>query len=293
MDGALALTGPVPHPVLFGTLSLSHGRVAVDPAAFTPAGAAVAPIGLDMSIRAGDNVRLDEGAVRADLTGGIHVGGTMGDPTLSGTVQSLEGVLDILGTPFTITEGQAAFSEALGFEPQVHARAQAVYGETRVYLDVNGVLPNPTLAWSSDPPLTQAEILSLVAGSGSITGSPAVIFGGRVLLGSLGQAIQHALHLDEFSISYDTQNPVTLRIGKYIVRNVFLSLEQVFAGGSGTPGAPVAAVPGPGLLTRLNYSGQQYTVFGLEYFLTHNLFLTYSVDTLGDNGIFLLTRIPF
>jgi translocation and assembly module TamB len=293
VDGTLALTGPVPHPVLFGTLGLTHGRVAIDPGSFTPAGGAVTPIGLDLSIRAGDDVTLDEGPVRAQLGGAIHVGGTMGTPSLSGTVQSLGGVLDILGTPFTITEGQAAFSEALGFEPQVHARAQAIYGETRVYLDVNGVLPNPTLAWSSDPPLNQAEILSLVAGSGSITGSPAVLFGGRMLLGSLGQAIQRALHLDEFSISYDTQNPVTLRIGKYIVRNVFLSLEEVFAGQSVTPGAPAPAVPGPGLLTRLNYSGQQYTVFGLEYFLTHNLFLSYSVDTLGDNGIFLLTRIPF
>ncbi len=293
VDAALRLAGPASRPVLAGTVTLSQGQVQVD-GGFASSGGRALPLALDLRVAAGNDVSFNAGVVRAQLGGAVHVGGTLGDPRLSGTVRSLNGTITILGTPFAITSGEAVFSEALGIEPQIVARAQAMYGDTRVYLDVAGVLPNATLTWSSEPPMSQQEILALVLGSSGYNGSAADLVGqelGRILLGSVTQAIQRALHLDEFTISYSTQNPVTLRIGKFIVRNLYLSLTEVF-GRSAAPEAPVPLVPGPGALTRLTYSGQSYTVFGLEYFLSPSVFLSYSVDTLGDNGIFLLTRFP-
>ncbi len=294
VDAALTLAGPAAHPVLAGTATLSNGRVEVD-GGFAPAAPRHAAVGLAVNVAAGDNVAFDAGVVRAHLAGEVRVGGTLGAPRLSGTVRSLDGTVAILGTPFTIVEGEAAFSEALGFEPQIRARAQAMYGDTQVFLDVQGVLPNATLVWSSEPPMSQQDILALVAGSSGYSGSAAGLAGqelGRMFLGSVGQAIQRALHLDEFTVSYSTQNPVTLRIGKFIVRSLYLSLTEVF-GRPTSPDTPVPPVPGPGLLTRLSYTGQPYTVLGLEYFLSPSVFLSYNVDTLGDNAIFLLTRYPF
>jgi len=291
VDAGLTVSGHAERLVLSGTVTLSHGRVAVGDQ-LQPAGSGGTPVGLDIAIVAGDDVWFSEGAVRAELGGAVHAGGTLGQPKLSGTIRSLGGTVTLLGTLFQLTDGEAMFSEALGLVPRISARAQAVYGETRVFLDVNGVPPDPTVTWSSDPPMTQSEILSLVVGNSGGTGSAAALAGqeiGRLLLGSVGQAIQRALHLDEFSISYDPQNPVTLRIGKFIVRNLYLALSEVFA----RPPGAAPTLPGPGSLTRLTNTGQAYTVFSLEYFLSPSVFLTYDVDTLGDNGIFLLTRVPF
>jgi len=290
VDAALALAGPAAQPVLSGTVTLSNGQVAIA-GGFEQSQSSGPPVGLDVNVIASNNVWFDAGAVRAQLGGAVHVGGTVGRPALSGTVRSLQGAVALLGTQFQLTEGVATFSETLGLEPQISARAQAVYGPTRVFLDVNGVMPNLTLVWSSDPPMSQADILALVIGT-SGSGSAAGVAGqelSRILLGSVGQAIQRALHLDEFTISYDSQNPVTLRIGKYIVRNLYVALSEVFARAPG----PGAAIPAPGSLTRLNYTGQAYTMLSLEYFLSPNVFVTYDVDTLGDTGVFLLTRFSF
>jgi translocation and assembly module TamB len=294
VDAALALAGPSAHPVLSGTVTLSQGQVQVNGGLAGP-GAGAPPVGLNLDVVAGRDVALGVSVVRVPLTGRIHVGGVWGNPRLSGTARALGGTINILGTPFMVTGGEAVFSEALGVMPQITAHAQAVYGETRVFVDVSGVLPNATITWSSDPPMSQQDILALVLGTSSYAGSTSVPGAsqalGQVLLGSLGQAIQRALHLDEFAVSYTGQSPVTLRIGKFILRDLYLSLAEVF-GGSTTPYAPVSPVVGPGLLTRPNYVGQSYTVLGLEYFLSSNVYLSYNIDTLGDNAVFLLTRFP-
>ncbi len=290
VDAALALAGPAERPVLSGTVALSHGRVAVAGELAAPRGGAP-PVGLDVNVVAGDDVEFNQGAVRAQLAGAVHAGGTLNRPALSGTIRSVQGTIDLLGATFQVTEGTVTFSEALGLEPQVSARAQATYGETRVFMDINGVVPNLTLTWSAEPPMSQGDIMALVLGTSGPTGVGQEV--GRLLLGSFGQAIQRALHLDTFTISYGAQNPVTLRIGKYIVRNLFLAFSEVFPRAT-APGATTAIpAPGPGTLTPVNYTGQAYTVLSLEYYLSPNVFLTYDVDTLGDNGVFLLTRFPF
>ncbi len=295
VDAALTLSGRADRPVLAGTVTLSHGRVAAGEP-FERATSNRSSLGLDLILQASNDIWLNEGAVRAELGGSLHVGGTLDRPALSGTVRSLGGTLVLMGTSFQLTQGQAVFSEALGLDPQVSARAQALYGDTRVYLDVNGVLPDPAVTWSAEPPLSQSEILGLVAGSSS--GSNAFVGQGvgRLILGSVSQALRTAFHLDELTIAYDSQNPVTLRIGKFLVRNLYLALSQVFgrtAGTGTTAVAPVAPVPGPGAVTRVGDPGQTFTVASLEYFLSPTFSLSYSVDTLGNNGVFLLTRVPF
>lgn len=310
VDADLALTGPAGGPVLSGEVSLSHGQV-TSATGVDHDGWRGAPVALDVSVVAGDDVWYDQGSVRAAVAGQVHVGGTPDQPTLSGRVRSLAGTISLLGTSFTLTEGEAAFSEALGLYPQITAHAQAMVarpqatlGETRVFLDANCVLPDPTptcLVLSADPPMTRSEILALLAGTTaySPTATPDVVgqgVVGRVLLGSIGQAFQRALRLDEFTISYDStvQNPVTLRIGKFVIQNLYVSVAEVM-GRQQTASGSVVSPPAPptGTLTPLNPNGQSYGVLGLQLVLSPSVALSYDVDTLGDNGAFLLTRIPF
>jgi translocation and assembly module TamB len=315
MDASLALHGPAADPTLSGAVTLSNGRVTyAGPLTESPAAPEarrpLPPVALDVNIGTNGNLSYGEGPVLLALAGAVHAGGTLADPKLSGDIRSDGGTVNLFGTPFTVVEGRATFSESLGFTPMVTARAQGQVGDYRIFVDVSGLLPNPSVVWSSEPPLTQSDILAVVFGATGEVGTPTGLAGiqlGRILIGSVTSAIQRALHLDELTLSYDTQNPITLRIGKFITANFYLSLTQVFpqqtgtgtgaSGGTASGGsASGSALSGPvlsGIFGRPVPAGQSYTVLGVNYLVSSNLSISYDVDTLGNNGIFMLTRFPF
>jgi len=225
-----------------------------------------------------------QGPARARLTGALHVGGTIGHPLLSGQIQAVNGTVNILGTPFTIQQGVLTFSESRGLYPGISVTAQGLYGPTRVFLNVEGSLPAPTLTWSADPPMNQDQILALVTGTSGGQGATGLL--SQVLFGSVTSSMQQAFGLDALTLSYDAQSPVNVQIGKYLLTNVYLSIGQVFGRSSGY------VRPNFGTLTPLN-SAQPYTVLGIQYILSPTLSASYYADSLGDNAIFLLDRIPF
>jgi translocation and assembly module TamB len=297
IDTALAVSGPAAGPVLSGTVTLSHGRITYTgnvPRGPSPSDEAVlAPVGLDVAVTTAGNISYGEGPVQLALRGGVHAGGTLAQPKLSGVVTSEGGTVNLFGTAFTVLEGQATFSEGLGLTPLIAARAQGQIGDTRVFVDVSGLLSNPSVVWSSEPPMSQTDLLALVFGASGETGTPTGLAGrelGQLLLGSVTSAIQRALHLDELSVGYSTQSPVSLRIGKFITAKFYVTLTEVFAQPT-QPGSTVTLLPTT--LSRPTLAGQSYTVLGLEYLLSPNVSFDYDVDTFGDNGFFLLTRFPF
>ena len=295
VDATLALRGPAADPILSGGVTVSGGRVTYAggvPGA-SPAKAAAPAVRLDVTVRTATDIIYGEGPVQLALAGNVHAGGTLADPKLSGEVRSDGGSVDLFGTVFTVVEGRATFSEGMGLTPLVTARAQGQIGDTRVFVDASGPLSNPSIVWSSEPPMSQSDILALVFGATGEAGTPTGFAGqalGRLLIGSVTSAIQRALHLDELSLSYDTQNPVTLRIGKFLSAKFYLTLTQVFAQAT-TPGTAPAVLPGT--LARPTLVGQAYTVLGLEYLVSPSVSISYDVDTLSDHGFFLLTRFPF
>ena len=299
VDAHLALEGPAAGPVLSGNITAGGGgRITYagslgggeTPSVRTP----LPPIGLDFTIGTDGDLSYGEGTVQLALAGGVHAGGTLAEPKLSGEVHSDSGTVSLFGTPFTVVEGRATFSEGLGLTPLVTARAQGQIGDTRIFIDVSGLLPNPSVVWSSEPPMTQSEILALIFGAPTgEAGTPTGLAGrelGRLLIGSVTSAIQRALHLDELSVSYDTQSPISLRIGKFLSAKFYLTLTEVIAQQT-TPGSTATVLPGT--FSRPALAGQSYTVLGVSYLVSPSISISYDVDTLGDNGFFLLTRFPF
>jgi len=287
VDAALDLTGAASRPTLSGRVTLANGLISPggsDPGAAVMA--AVPQIGLDVTLAAGQQTVFALGAIRAQVEGAVHVSGTLDHPLLSGRVTSPEGEVAFLGSTFRLTGGEATFSESLGVEPQISARAQQVYGDTIVFLDVNGPATHPELTLTANPPRSREEIVTLVARNAGIVGDPEAVLGqglGRYLLGSIREALQ----LNEFTITYSRESPVTLRIGKFLLQNVYLTLSEVWSG----PPTVVSTIP-VGTFQRHVLTGQSYAVAGLEYFFSPNVLLTLNVDTLGGTGVFVLTRFP-
>ena len=156
-----------------------------------------------------------------------------------------------------------------------------------MFLDIDGVLPTPTLTWSSDPPMSQDQVLALVAGTSGAGSSPAGLLS-QVLFGSISSSIQQAFGLDALTISYDAQSPLE-SADREVPPDEPLSLAR----GGLRDGRRRTRCRRSAAVAPLNPSGQPYTVLGIQYNLSPTVSASYNVDSLGDNVFYLLARIPF
>ena len=284
VDADLAASGPAAVPTLSGKVTLSEGQIALGAIPGSTAGGGagkagggpaggLADVKLDVNLEVGQKVVLVLGPVRTDIVGAVHAGGTLARPLLSGRITSPGGEVAAMGANFRLLDGEAVFSESLGIEPQISARAMAIYGDAVVFLQVQGLASHPTLSLSSNPPMSQADIITLI---GRNVGIPLT-------------SIQRALNLSVLSINYGQQTP-TLTVGKLLFPNLYISISQVFAGPENQT-MNLLTAGGIPLNPRVS-NGQAYTEGAIEYFLSPTVLLTLSVDTLGDTGMFVLTRFP-
>jgi len=132
----------------------------------------------------------------------------------------------------------------------------------RVLLHITGPADDLTLVLSSDPPFSRDEI---IAGLARQVGVTRLLEGeslenvlraelGNALFGSFGRAVARTFGFEEFAIEYDFSRPLTLRIGKLLIKNLYVTLTSEF-------GVP------------------RRNVWGLEWRLTPNTMFAFSVDS--------------
>jgi hypothetical protein len=128
--------------------------------------------------RAGDlqtstqlNIVIDgPGALRirnnlADMRGDIDlvVRGTVANPVLFGRVEiERGGTVSYSGTKYTVDQGLVTFANPFAIEPVIDLAASARVREYRVTMSLFGTLDNLNANFSSDPPLADLEVLSLL-----------------------------------------------------------------------------------------------------------------------------------
>ncbi|MDQ8189882.1 translocation/assembly module TamB domain-containing protein [Roseibacillus persicicus] len=111
---------------------------------------------------------IDPFLVRGNLTDGRVVGeltatGVLANPQLNGelVVEELSAALPF--STLTIKGGRATFSPKNGFIPALDIRAQSRIPPYNVDLFVSGVATKPTINFSSNPPLPESEVITLLA----------------------------------------------------------------------------------------------------------------------------------
>lgn len=287
VDGTLHLGGTVAHPAIGGTLTLS-GDLFVPPSGLPASEAELSGVDpvLDMELRAGDPLWVNVGGLRFQVHGAVHTVGSWHRPRLTGEVAADRGTFFAFNNTFTLQEGRATFAEFRGTIPFVDALAETrirvarlIGSQTRletatVFLHVQGTPDNLILELSSDPPLSRDEIL---AGLAQQIGIARLARGedlervlraqlSQALFGSVGQAVARAFGLEEFTIEYDVDRPLQLRVGKLLIRNFYTTLTSEF----GTSARHIWA---------------------LEWRFTPNTMLSFSVD--NQSRYDLLYRITY
>jgi translocation and assembly module TamB len=240
-DGTARLRGTLGDPrrplTVDGRVMASQGLVTVGPAeAGEPSQIPLAFGGVRFDV--GEAMAVQVGGLRFDLRPGdsLTLTGSLRTPMLDGTVAAQEGKIRALGTIFDLREGTATFLTHQGLRPAVVAQAETEVGSTRILLTVRGIAPDGlTRELRSDPPKSEAEIMALLGGqvgltrllAGDVQGALTVEISRR-LFGTAGQAIERALGLNELTITYDFEQPLALRAGKRLVRDLYVAVETTF-----------------------------------------------------------------
>jgi translocation and assembly module TamB len=93
----------------------------------------------------------------------LHLRGTMASPSLLGRVSITEGSAMIAGTRYELERGDITFTNPVRIEPIIDLSAIAHVEDYDISLGLNGPLQKLAVTYRSDPPLPEADVVSLLA----------------------------------------------------------------------------------------------------------------------------------
>ncbi len=202
------------------------------------------PIGLNLTLSAGNRIFIRGDGLFAELGGRVHITGTAADPDPQGGFDLIRGNLSLIGTTLEFTSGNISFTGD-GFMPTLDLEASTFTTDNNstASLIVGGTAAKPTITLTSTPPLPPDEILAqLLFGQSASSLSP---FQAASLAAALAQlsgvggganpldSVRNALGLDELSLAGSGSGPPSLQAGRYVAPGVYVGATQA-TNGQGT-----------------------------------------------------------
>ena len=245
LDGELYIVNKQNMPTLVGAISL-HDVVGTIPLTFESTETSI-PLGLDVTVDAKDNVRLYNPLLYdMFLQGKVKFEGTVGEPKASGKLSINKGYVKYLQNRFKITEGQAKFVTG-SIIPELNVRSMANVKNYRVSLQAEGPATQMKLKLTSEPNLSERQIISLLTFGRNVGNTSGVTSEDAnalltsslqsIAFGYIEDVLQDTLRLDLVNIttgsldgkdSRDLQekNNFNVTIGKYVVPDLMITLTR-------------------------------------------------------------------
>jgi hypothetical protein len=193
LDADLALRGTVTQPVLSGTVQvraatlkrrvdLGAGMLELGAAAASAApatagsGPSAVPLRLDVRILAPQSLEIDNNLAHITSSADLRVGGTTEKPLVFGHAEVDRGEVWFEGKRIVVTRGSVDFTNPAKIEPSFDVEAETrvrAPGQTyRITMRMLGTTQHMNLDLSSDPPLPQVDIVTLLLGDAGATEDP-------------------------------------------------------------------------------------------------------------------------
>ena len=245
LDGELYIVNKQNMPTLVGAITL-HDVVGTIPLTFESSETSI-PLGLDVTVDAKDNVRLYNPLLYdMFLQGKVKFEGTVGEPKASGKLSINKGYVKYLQNRFKITEGQAKFVTG-SIIPELNVRSMANVKNYRVSLQAEGPATQMKLKLTSEPNLSERQIISLLTFGRNVGNTSGVTSEDAnalltsslqsIAFGYIEDVLQDTLRLDLVNIttgsldgkdSRDLQekNNFNVTIGKYVVPDLMITLTR-------------------------------------------------------------------
>jgi len=199
------------------------------------------PTILDIGVNLGKRVHLYN-AFLYDimLQGQAKFAGTTVHPQTSGEISAIRGTVNYLKTSFKVREASAYFNQVNSLLPSIHLEADTKLDRTKVYLVIDGPAETMSVKLSSDPSMSETEILQLLTlrsnyqshGTDNNLGKDqltSILDVGLQMsfLSEVEATLKNALSVDEFKVVRDTLSSTesnntanrevyNVEIGKYL-----------------------------------------------------------------------------
>ena len=246
LKGELYIAEKEGIPTLMGNLNLENMKFKIPLSLETSE--STRDLGIDVNVHAGKNVRLyDRTLYNMRISGDVHFGGSVLNPTSSGQFNVVSGTFKYLSHTFDITKGTATFTSG-SYLPMLQLDAETTVGTYNIYLGVKGTVDHMDLTLKSEPSLSRQQIISMLtfgrgepSNSSTITNEDAnalaVASAQMFAFGYVQDAVQNALGLDRVNIttgsidpneptSRETSGNYNIEIGKYVLPRTMITYTQ-------------------------------------------------------------------
>jgi translocation and assembly module TamB len=193
---------------------------------------------LDVRIRAPGRVFTRGRGMEAEWSLDLRLRGTSADPQLFGEARAIRGTLALSGQPFDIEDARIVFGgDPLDAEIDLSAVRDTADLTARIRL--TGTARDPEIAFSSDPPLPEDEILPQILFGRSVEDLSALeaaqlaaslaALSGRASL-NIVDAARAAAGLDRFNVRQDENGGFLVAGGIYLTRGVYVEVARTGLG---------------------------------------------------------------
>ena len=173
-NASLRLQGGPQSALLSGNVLLTRFGIGpdVDFAAFASGGGVNAPpdpsaasnkIRMDVHVVSSPQLDFQNSYAKLAGTVDLTVRGTVAEPTVLGRIQITDGSATFAGVNYQLQRGNIYFSNPVRIDPQVDLDATARVETYDVTIGLHGTTSNLKTTYRSDPPLSEADIFSLLA----------------------------------------------------------------------------------------------------------------------------------
>ncbi len=173
-NASLRLQGGPQSALLSGNILLTRFGIGpdVDFAAFASSGGVNAPpdpsapsnkIRMDVHIVSSPQLDFQNSYAKLAGTVDLTVRGTVAEPTVLGRIQITDGSATFAGVNYQLQRGNIYFSNPVRIDPQIDLDASARVETYDITVGLHGTTSNLKTTYRSDPPLSEADIFSLLA----------------------------------------------------------------------------------------------------------------------------------
>ncbi len=196
------------------------------------------PVALDLDFTVPNGFYVTSRGLESEWRGDFSFTGTTLAPKVHGTLQLMTGEYSFNGKSFTSTQGSVHFAGDPGTKTTLYVVGEQQIDTMKVQAILKGDLSDPSLAFRSNPPMSEKEILSWILfghGIDEITPFQKAQLSESVFTLSSGEnediisQLRRDMGIDRLDISRcetEERNELSLRIGKYISRGIYVSLSK-------------------------------------------------------------------
>ena len=163
------------------------------------------------------------------------------DAVLVGTVRTVRGTYDFQGRRFDVQrDGMIDFRGERPIDPALDVAAERTVQGVIARVNIGGTMMQPNVTLSSDPPLDEADILSLIIFNQPVNqlgegqrinlGERALGLATSFVVSPLNDTLQNALDVDLFQIdtSTDEGGGPAITVGEQVGEKLFVRFRQIF-----------------------------------------------------------------